>query len=37
MFLSRRVCGVIVVPMLASHPDITHLAMLRSAEVPLVF
>jgi DNA-binding LacI/PurR family transcriptional regulator len=37
MFLSRRVCGVIVVPMLANHPDISHLEMLRSAEVPLVF
>ena len=37
MFLSRRVCGVIVVPMLANHPDISHLSMLRSADVPMVF
>jgi LacI family transcriptional regulator len=37
MFLSRRVCGVIVVPMLADHPDISHLQMLRAADVPLVF
>lgn len=37
MFLSRRVCGVIMVPMLFNHPDISHLEMLRAAEVPLVF
>jgi DNA-binding LacI/PurR family transcriptional regulator len=37
MFLSRRVCGVIVVPMLANHPDISHLDMLRAADVPVVF
>ena len=37
MFLSRRVCGVIVVPMLANHPDTSHLSMLRSADVPVVF
>jgi DNA-binding LacI/PurR family transcriptional regulator len=37
MFLSRRVCGVIVVPMLANHPDISHLEMLRAADVPMVF
>lgn len=37
MFLSRRVCGVIMVPMLANRPDISHLSMLRSADVPVVF
>ena len=37
MFVSRRVCGVILVPMLADNPDISHLEMLRAADVPMVF
>jgi len=37
MFLSRRVRGVIVVPMLADHPEIKHLDLLRAADVPIVF
>ena len=37
MFLSRRVRGVIVVPMLADHPQIRHLDLLRAADIPIVF
>lgn len=37
MFLSRRVRGVIVVPMLADHPRIQHLDLLRAADIPIVF
>lgn len=37
MFLSRRVQGVIVVPMLADHPETGHLDLLRAADVPIVF
>lgn len=37
MFLSRRVRGVIVVPMLADHPEIKHLDLLRAADIPIVF
>lgn len=37
MFLSRRVQGVIVVPMLAGHPEIKHLDLLRAADIPIVF
>lgn len=37
MFLSRRVRGVIVVPMLADHPEIKHLELLRAADIPIVF
>ncbi len=37
MFLSRRVRGVIVVPMLVNRPDIRHLELLRAMDVPVVF
>lgn len=37
LFLSRRVLGVIIVPMLREAPNIEHLNMIRSANVPLVF
>ena len=37
MFLSRRVRGVIVVPMNVNHPDVGHLDLLRAADVPMVF
>ena len=37
MFLSRRVLGVIVVPMLADRPDVKHLDLLRAAGIPIVF
>lgn len=37
MFLSRRVCGVIVVPMIARDPDLRHMKLLRAADIPIVF
>lgn len=37
MFISRRVCGVIAVPMLRNKPEIDHLNLLRAADIPIVF
>ena len=37
MFLSWRVRGVIAVPMLRDHPDVSHLDLLRAADIPIVF
>lgn len=37
MFLSRRVLGIIIVPMLCENPNIDYLDMVRSANIPLVF
>ena len=37
MFLSRRVLGIIIVPMLSGDASIDHLDIIRSANIPLVF
>lgn len=37
MFLSKRVKGIIIVPMIANNPDIGHIDMIRNSGVPLVF
>ena len=37
LFLSRRVLGIIIVPMLCESPNIDHLNIIRSANIPLVF
>jgi LacI family transcriptional regulator len=37
LFLSRRVLGIIIVPMLRDNANISHLDMVRSANIPLVF
>lgn len=37
MFLSWRVRGVFAVPMLCNQPDVSHLDLLRAADIPIVF
>ncbi len=37
LFLSRRVNGIIVVPMLVDQPDTSHWERVREADVPMVF
>lgn len=37
LFLSRRVVGVIIVPVLSNAPTTSHLEMLRLSDVPMVF
>ncbi|MEF9975018.1 MAG: LacI family DNA-binding transcriptional regulator, partial [Clostridia bacterium] len=37
MFLSRRVLGIVIVPMLMDKPDVSYLRLVRGTNVPLVF
>ncbi len=36
-FISQQAQGVIIVPMIADQPDISHLDLLRAVDIPIVF